>query len=120
MVLEPQFHNGTLSGPSGGELASRHASAVAKGGLRVSNGILPCSMALASIKGYKVPKIMAQYPTTREYRQCGVHHLVAIVPILSELGSWAITLGIFEVQVSTWWKISLREAVAKWESRLNV
>ena len=46
----------------------------------------------------KVPKILAQYPTIRQYRQDRVQYLGAILlPILSVLGCWAIVLGILEV-----------------------
>ena len=47
----------------------------------------------------KMPKIMAQYPKMRQYRQYTVHCFGAILPRLSLLGCWAIVLGIWEVHV---------------------
>ena len=48
----------------------------------------------------KVSKMMAQYPTIRECRQCRVHYFGAILPVLSVSRYCAIVLGILEV--GTW------------------
>ena len=58
--------------------------------------ILPAH-SLRATQTSKVPNIMAQYHTKREYRQHRVHYFGAILPILSVLGYWAIIVGMLEV-----------------------
>ena len=59
----------------------------------------PRTLVLRNAWTSTVPKRMAQYARIREYRQYRAHYFGAILPILSVLGSWAIMLGILEVQV---------------------
>ena len=74
--------------------------------------------AKSSTRTSKVPNIIAQYPTVREYRQCQywVNYFGAILPKHSVFGYWAVSLGIVEIQVDAmcaWGSKSMLEVVLR-------
>ena len=67
-----------------------------------------CNYMYTGTGTFNMPKIVAQYPTVREYRQYRLHCFGAILPILSVLGYRAITLGILggpgnSLKPPQWW-----------------